>query len=181
MQTATYYHLGSGAIVGQGQVEDDWSHPELPNAEFGIYQGLADAATEYVTSPTTKAARADAVGVVVPESVEVGQTANITGLPNPCWVRVNQQVMQVIGGTLTFQANQVKRHLLQLIGAWRGSWTITVESAEAAALRTDPRWQALRTATPQQIDDWLNANMTTLASARQVFKILLLAVKKLGI
>jgi hypothetical protein len=48
------------------------------------------------------------------------------------------------------------------------------------ALAADPRWQALRGASPAQIDAWLTNNVTNLAQARQVLKFLLLAVQKLA-
>lgn len=44
-----------------------------------------------------------------------------------------------------------------------------VEAFEADAEQVDLR-DRLRTATPAQIDDWFNANVTTLAQARSVLK-----------
>jgi hypothetical protein len=40
------------------------------------------------------------------------------------------------------------------------------------ALRVDAAVQALRTRTPAQVDSWIDANVTDLASAREVLKIL---------
>jgi hypothetical protein len=37
-------------------------------------------------------------------------------------------------------------------------------------LKDDPLWQGLRTATYQQIDNWIDNNVTDLATARDVFK-----------
>ena len=49
-----------------------------------------------------------------------------------------------------------------------------------AALDADPRWQAMRTAKPAQVDAWLSSNVTDLASARRVLKVLMLAVQRLA-
>lgn len=49
-----------------------------------------------------------------------------------------------------------------------------------ASLDADPRWQAMRTATPAQIEAWLTSNVTDLASARRVLKLLVLAVQILA-
>lgn len=46
-----------------------------------------------------------------------------------------------------------------------------------ADLEADPRWQAMRTATPAQVETWLAANVTDLASARRVLKLLVMAVQ----
>jgi hypothetical protein len=48
------------------------------------------------------------------------------------------------------------------------------------ALEADPRWRDLRAATPAQIEAWLAANTTNLAQARQVLKLLVLAVQLLA-
>lgn len=67
------------------------------------------------------------------------------------------------------------------------AWNVATQSFEprpptaaeetAAALSADPRWQALKTATPAQVESWLAANVTDMASARRVLKILVLAVQ----
>lgn len=47
-------------------------------------------------------------------------------------------------------------------------------------LAADPRWAALRNATPAQVENWLENNVTDLASARIVLKFMLLALKVLA-
>jgi hypothetical protein len=42
------------------------------------------------------------------------------------------------------------------------------------------QWVTLRSATPEQVDAWLNSNVTSVASARQVLRFLVLAVKRLS-
>ena len=49
-----------------------------------------------------------------------------------------------------------------------------------AGLDADPRWQAMKTATPAQVDTWLTDNVVDLASARRVLKLLILAVQLLA-
>ena len=68
--------------------------------------------------------------------------------------------------------------------AWSGSAFVTrdptPQEATEAALTDDPRWQAMKTATPAQVDTWLTANVVDLASARRVLKLLILAVQLLA-
>lgn len=49
----------------------------------------------------------------------------------------------------------------------------------AEDLRGDPFWTKLRDATPAQIDNWLTNNVTSLADARRLFKLILLALRAL--
>jgi len=56
----------------------------------------------------------------------------------------------------------------------------TAHEQTQADLDADPRWQSMRTATPAQVDNWLTANVTDLASARRVLKLLILAVQLLA-
>lgn len=67
---------------------------------------------------------------------------------------------------------------------WNGSAFVvrdpTPAEETAGALTADPRWAALKAASPAQIDTWLTANVTDVASARRVLKVLLLAVQALA-
>lgn len=49
-----------------------------------------------------------------------------------------------------------------------------------AALEADDHWQALKGASPAQIDDYLMSNAANPAQARQVLKIIILAVQRLA-
>lgn len=65
---------------------------------------------------------------------------------------------------------------------WDGEWQPrppTLSEQDETDLDTDARWQAVLTATPQQIDAWLTGNVTDLASARRVLKFLIVAVRRL--
>lgn len=52
--------------------------------------------------------------------------------------------------------------------------------ATRATLNSDTRWSALKNATPQQIDTWLQNNVTNLAEARQVLGLILRAIRVLA-
>ena len=45
------------------------------------------------------------------------------------------------------------------------------------ALGDDARWQAMRSASPAQVESWLTSNVTDLTSARRVLKLLILAIQ----
>jgi hypothetical protein len=68
--------------------------------------------------------------------------------------------------------------------AWNGTAIVqrppTASEETAAALEADPRWQAMKSKTPQEVETWLTSNVTDLASARRVLKILILAVQRLA-
>lgn len=67
---------------------------------------------------------------------------------------------------------------------WTGSAFVprdpTPAEATEAALTDDPRWQAMKAATPQQVENYLAENVTNLAQAREVLKVLILAVQRLA-
>lgn len=67
---------------------------------------------------------------------------------------------------------------------WDGAQLVqrppTPSEEVAAAFDSDPRWVALQSATPTQIDNWLTANVTNIAQARAVLRVLLLAIRKLN-
>lgn len=67
---------------------------------------------------------------------------------------------------------------------WTGAALVPRDPTPAeetdAALEADARWQALKNASPAQIDAWLAGNVTSVAQARQVLKILTLAVQRLA-
>lgn len=46
-------------------------------------------------------------------------------------------------------------------------------------LRGSQRWQAIKTATPSQIRNWIDANVQNLSDAREVLALLVLAVQSL--
>lgn len=56
---------------------------------------------------------------------------------------------------------------------------LTAREVAHAELIADARWQAIQAATPAQIEAWLTSNVTDLASARRVLKLLILALRAL--
>lgn len=67
---------------------------------------------------------------------------------------------------------------------WRyvgGAWVARPKSLpeqDDEALSADARWAAIISATPAQIDNWLDANVTDLASVRRVLRVLILVARK---
>jgi hypothetical protein len=57
---------------------------------------------------------------------------------------------------------------------------LTDSESTRLTLNGDPRWQALKNATPAQIDTWLANNVTNLAEARQVLGLILRAIRVLA-
>jgi hypothetical protein len=168
----------SGAIAGgvSGPDDADWSG--YVYGENGVVEGRYAAADYYIVAgiPTP---RTDAT-FTAPATVTLGDAVTVSGLPDPCWLQVNGDRYQITGGTVTRTPAIAREYVLELIGAYRGTATVWVKQESESALDADPRWVALQNATPQQVEAWLTANVTTIASARQVLKILLLAVRKLG-
>lgn len=68
--------------------------------------------------------------------------------------------------------------------AWNGAAFVTRDPTPAeateAALADDPRWQAMRNASPAQVEAFLTGNVTDLPSARRVLKLLIIAVQLLA-
>lgn len=66
---------------------------------------------------------------------------------------------------------------------WNGAALVEapppVQDTARDAMQADQLWSSLQTATPQQVEQWLAANVTDLASARRVLKFLLLAIQQL--
>lgn len=177
MKQATLYHIASGAVLGIVSGPDEADFSAYQTDIVGVFDGALDAAAQYVSGGTA-VFRTDAT-FSAPASVEVGHTVTLTGLPNPCWLKIGGQFLEAAGGTIS-RTPPAGEYTVELAGQHRGIAKIIVKPAEQTALEADPRWQALQGATPQQIEDWLTANVTSLASARQVLKILLLAVRQLG-
>jgi hypothetical protein len=177
VKTLTKYHRASGTIVGQAVVGDDFD-ADISTAEVGIYEGVADPATQYVSAGAL-ATRSTVPGVAISATtIALGASTFVSGLP-ACWLRIRGQYVQATG-SYTFTPADVGEYVLELVGAHRGSVTVTVQSAVDAARDLDPRWAAIKAATPAQIDAWLTANVTNIATARDVLKTLLLAVRSLN-
>lgn len=66
---------------------------------------------------------------------------------------------------------------------WSGSAVVvrprTTDEQARAATRGHALWERLESATPEQIESWLGANVSNLAEARQVLKFILLALKSM--
>jgi hypothetical protein len=177
MKILTKYRRLCGTILGSTGVPDDFD-ADLSTADVGIYEGEADPATQYVSAGAL-ATRSTVPGVAINATViALGGSAIVTGLP-ACWLRIRGQFIAA-SGSYTFTPADVGEYVLELVGAHRGSVTVTVQSAIDSARDIDPRWAAIKAATPAQIDAWLTANVTNIATARDVLKTLLLAVRSIN-
>ena len=177
MITLTKYRRACGTIIGQAVVPDDDDF-DRSTAEIGIYAGAADPATQFVTSDGQLGTRIAPAGVSISApTITLGGSVIVTGLP-ACWLRVRGAFVQATG-SYTFTPADLGEYTLELVGAHKGSVTVTVNSPIESARELDPRWAALKTATPAQIDNWLTANVTNLAQARDVLKTILLALRAL--
>lgn len=179
MMVLTKYHRASGAIIGLRVVSDDTD--PTGTAEVGLLAGAGDETTKYVANDEFLD-RTEVTGITVDKTriaADGVDVATISGLPSPCWLRVNGAFVQA-SGSHTLSSTAPIIFTVQLVGAHRGP-TITVRTGDDSelALDADPRWQALRTATPAQINTWLTSNVTTIAQARNVLRVLLLGMRKL--
>jgi hypothetical protein len=176
MKILTYYHAASGTIVGRSIIADD------ATPKPGDYiEGDADPAAQYVTDDGLLATRIPAALTVDRDLLAAdGVDAVTVTCPDSCWLRVKGEFVQA-AGTYTITASAVTTIPVQLAGAHVGP-TLTIKAGDAiqVALAADPRWQAMQAATPAQIDNWLAANVTTVAQARQVLRMLILAVRRLA-
>lgn len=181
MKTLTRYHRASGSIVGRRMVPDDYAQDDS-TPEIGIYQGEADPATQYVVDGALEA-RTVPAGLSVSKrliAADGADTATITGLPADAWLRINGAFVQASGTTHAITATEEGAITVQLAGAHMApELVIRAGDAVDLAFDADPRWQALQSATPAQIDAWLSSNVTTLAQARAVLRLLLLAVRRI--
>ena len=183
MKQATLYHRASGAILSVVRGPDNADFGAYATAEVGVYEaGALDRDTQYVIdgSPPTVGARTAITPTGVPEEVTVGTTVTASGLPDPCWLGIGGEIVQRTGGSVSFVAQEARVYSASLRGAYRAEVSVRAITETHATLDGDARWTAVRAATPAQIDAWLTANVTNLAQARDVLKLLLLAVRKLG-
>ncbi len=173
MRTFLHYHPASGSFYRRSVLEDG---EPLPGDWI---ETNADPETQYLTADGEIGTRLPATLTVDKPLVASGETATVT-CPDPCWLRVNGAFVQA-AGTYALSASEPGRITVRLAGAHVGpEIVVTVGDAIDTAFAADPRWQALQAATPAQIDNWLAANVTTLAQARQVLRMLVLAVRRLA-
>ena len=57
------------------------------------------------------------------------------------------------------------------------SLTLSPKAKNALALKADAIFTALETATPLQINNWVDNNINTLADAKRLFKLILIYIK----
>jgi len=179
----TKYSKENGAILGYREITGEPIIHE--NALIGVWPGRHDADTLYFAVSGEPP---------VPRELVTGLSANkttilangidqlvISNLPLDCWLNVNGAAIHVTTGTYTFTATANGIVVLKLIGKYytNADLYIKVITLIENARENDIRWTAVKTATPAEIDTWINNNIIDLPSARNLLKALVLAVRAL--
>jgi len=180
MKKLTQYDRISGVTVGYLEAEEIADLSVYTTNDVGLYEGTVEN-TEYVIdgSPPILGIRTPVTPILTPSAPVEGDIITLSGLPDPCWVQYGNEVREIIGGSISGTA-KAGTLSATLVGAYSGSISVEVPSIDEDNLNNDSKWQAIQTATPAQIQTWLTNNVTNLTEARDVLKILILAVRKLN-
>lgn len=173
MKALTFYHAPSGSIFKRSLVADDYTPPP---GDWIV--GASDPDSQYVSGGALAPRTTGTITASKAIIENNGTDSAVITCPNPCWLRVNGAFVQA-NGTYSVTATEVGTVLVRLAGQYRGEVTVTVGDAIDMTFEADPRWVALKGATPTQIDNWLTTNVTNITQARTVLRILILAVRKL--
>jgi len=176
----TKYLKSNGHIIGYREITDDPINHET--ATIGIYEGEI-LNTQYFESgvPTD---RILVTGLSVTETKVIANNIDsviINGLPNPCWLRVNTELVNVLSTSYSFSTTKIGENSLELIGKYYANAILIVKGlTEVEDSRDiDPKWAAIENATSAQIDTWIDSNVTNLTQARDLFKTLVKAIRVL--
>ena len=177
----TKFHKLSGALFGWSDITGNPGAYETET--IGLIEGRHSAETHYVLNRVLTP-RVLATNVSVSKlrlQANGTDTATISGLPVDCWLTVDGLPVNVATGSHVFSTTVTGDHLLELIGKYRTNAPLTLRAVSTAQQTrdNDPRWQQIVQATPAQIANWVEANVTNLATAKDVLVTLILAVKSL--
>jgi hypothetical protein len=176
MRILHWYHAPSGSFYRRSILADG-----TPDPAGDWIEGDVDPDTQYRKSDGTLGTRTAAT-VTASKSLFLADGADSVTVtcPNPAWLRVNGEFFQV-AGTRTVTTTIPGQYAVLLAGQYTGDELVVTAGDEIdLAFDSDPRWQALRTATVAEIDTWLTNNVTNIAQARTVLKLLLLAVRRIN-
>ena len=181
MKNGTIYHRLSHAIQGEVSTTDESNFDSFRNSEVSVYEGLLDAETEYPIDDFTSGIRTMVSGITISAmTVMVGNYITISNLPDPCWISADGGLLEVTGGQVIRAFNKARKLPIELVGEYKSQTAvITIKSSIAYSRDSDIRWQQLENATPTQINTWIDNNITTLASAKELLKTLTLAIRVL--
>jgi len=175
----TKYHKDSGTIMGYREVYS----PPIDTITFGFYEGKIDENEYYIEN-----------GVVTPRVLVTGLSVSKTkmlangtdvavfsGLPYDCWILVGTTPTNVVGGTLNYTTNQLGGNLFKMIGKYYTNQNLTIIGVTEMEIASgaNVNWQAIEDATSAQISNWIDSNVTDLASARSLLKTIVLALRVL--
>jgi len=175
MRTFNYYHLASGSFIRRSVMED----PYQP-APGDWIEGAVDPDTQYVSGGALAARTTETLTSSKTLIADNGVDSAVITCPNPCWLRINGAFVQA-NGSYTLTATTAGIATIRLAGRHVGpELIVTIGDDLDMAFANDPRWIALKSATSAQIDTWLTSNVTNIAQARTVLKVLLLAIRRIN-
>jgi hypothetical protein len=166
-------------VIRQVACEDNIELETFANMWHDVYLDVFDPELFYATDSATKLPR-ETFDIIAPATIEKRSFFSIA-LPSDAFISVNGVTYSAISGMFEVSKALADRYELTLVGKYKNTTpiTITVIDSMYIAKESNPRWAALRNATPTQIETWINNNVTGLTSIREVFVALLLAVRHL--
>ena len=172
------YLKNCGAIVGHKEITDDPSDYETP--EIGFYPDTLDEGLYYFVNGEPLE-RVLATGLIANKTVIKADgidTITISNLPTDAWLRINELLVQV-NTTYNFTTSSIGTYKFELVGKYYTNSNLFANAITVIqnATEVDPKWVILKDATPTQIEDWVNNNVTTLADAKELFILLLKSVR----
>jgi len=181
MKTGTRFKRGFYETLEEVSLGDDDPYTLYVNAKIDVYEGTFDHDLKYATSPTTLEDRIAIATLTVPTSITYKTSLSISGLPADCYFRINGALSTPVSGLIEIPSVTTKIVEIVFVGKYKHpTISIPVTNPIEDARDADTKWQALETATPAQIDTWITNNITDLASARNLLKTIVLALRYLN-
>ena len=179
MKTGTKFKKFFYETLEEFQCEDDVSFDSYENDRIGVYAGSFDHDLFYAIDRETLLPR-EALTVIFPTSVPYRETTVISGFPLDCFYRLNGKIGLTDEGSITI-VDPLEPLTLVFVGKYKhATLIIPLSNSLKDGRDADNKWQALMNATPSQIDNWMNSNITDLASARSLLRTLVYAVRYLS-
>jgi hypothetical protein len=182
MKTGTISHKYSLEFIGERTIEDQWDFETFHHRKEIFYAGTYDPSIKYAVDTYTLMDRT-LVTLTHPASVDFNSSITISNIPVNAYLYINGVRRNTMGGDTSKTLTNVKEDIIiKMVGKYKTS-PETIVIPVIHAVRTtrdgDSKWQALENATPAQIDTWVDNNVTTLAQARELFKLILKAIRVL--
>lgn len=128
---ALLYDKATGAIIGTVEANDQSVIDAQVSQSVGAIAGEGSSADFYIDATPAIVPRVNATGVTLSATdVARGETATLSGLPDPCWLLVNGTAVRVTGRSCFFAGTA------RMIGKYKGpTWVVAVH--DLAALKAD--------------------------------------------